>query len=74
MTDVLPGYYGNLSDQQQSALEELKKVLYDKHGIAEEASPVEERFRRLVYADPDLRYDLELLCVWSGSLVEARPK
>lgn len=59
--DIPEGYHGNLNPHQQKALDDLKKMLESKHGIVSEASPVATRHQVEIYADPELRYDLELL-------------
>lgn len=63
------GYYGHLDETQQSALDDLKKRLKDKHGIAQMASPIDPRFKQKDYADPDKCYELELLCATLNTLV-----
>lgn len=62
-SDILPatGYFGKLNREEQTVLADLKRLLLDKHGIGSEASHVEDRFRLQEYADPVIRYDLELL-------------
>lgn len=55
------GHHGHLSPSEQKALDDLKNMLESQHGITSEASPTAKRFQVEPYANPDLRFDLELL-------------
>lgn len=55
------GYHAKLSPSEQKTLNDLKNMLESQHGITSEASPTAKRFQVEPYANPDLRFELELL-------------